>query len=238
LKGKQTIRLRSGIWSLFNIGYLCGLRVSEIGKLHQEHFNEPGGELFCTRLKNSISNTIRLDDKRKTLLKKYIREYQVKNGSPLFVSRKGNPLSARQLDRFLKHYAGKAKLPEDKAHWHTLKHSIAVHLAESGADVKELQKYLGHKKLIARWFIFSSPQSSRMFFIIRLQEALRLFEGPMKTPRKNVNRAQEQLKRKSQLIAKKLKLAHSIGRSCLQPLFVENFYILMFSPVFKIPRLF
>ena len=28
---------------MFNIGYLCGLRVSEIGKLHQEHFNEPRG---------------------------------------------------------------------------------------------------------------------------------------------------------------------------------------------------
>jgi integrase len=55
--------------AMFNIGYLCGLRVSEIGRLHQEHFNEPGGELFCMRLKNSISNTIRLDDKRKALLK-------------------------------------------------------------------------------------------------------------------------------------------------------------------------
>ena len=92
--------------AIFNIGYLCGLRVSEIGKLHQEHFNEPGSELFCTRLKNSISNTIRLDNKRKNLLKKYIREHQVKNGYPLFVSRKGNPVSSRQLDRLMKHYTG------------------------------------------------------------------------------------------------------------------------------------
>ena len=64
-----------------------------------EHFNEPGGELFCTRLKNSISNTIRLDDKRKNLLKKYIRESPARNGDPLFVSRRGNPISSRQLDR-------------------------------------------------------------------------------------------------------------------------------------------
>jgi site-specific recombinase XerD len=111
-------------------------------------------------LKNSISNTIRLDDKRKSLLKKYIREHQVKNGDPLFVSRKGNPISARQLDRLMKNYAGKAKLPEDKAHWHTLKHSIAVHLAESGADVKELQNYLGHKKIDSTmvYFQFTTKQ--------------------------------------------------------------------------------
>jgi site-specific recombinase XerD len=150
---------------MFNIGYLCGLRVSEIGKLHQEHFNEPGGELFCMRLKNSISNTIRLDDKRKNLLKKYIREHQVKKGDPLFMSRKGNPLSSRQLDRLMKYYAGKAKLPEDKAHWHTLKHSIAVHLAESGADVKELQNYLGHKKIDSTmvYFQFTTKQQDAFY---------------------------------------------------------------------------
>ncbi len=151
--------------AMFNIGYLCGLRVSEIGKLHQEHFNEPGGELFCTRLKNSISNTIRLDDKRKNLLKKYIRESRVQNGDPLFVSRKGNPISALQLDRLMKHYAGRAKLPEDKAHWHTLKHSIAVHLAESGADVKELQNYLGHKKIDSTmvYFQFTTKQQDALY---------------------------------------------------------------------------
>jgi len=66
--------------------------------------------------------------------------------SKLFVSRKGNPISSRQLDRLMKQYAGMASLPEEKALRHTLKHSIAIYLAESGADVKELQNYLGHKK--------------------------------------------------------------------------------------------
>jgi len=130
-----------------------------------EHFNEPGGELFCTRLKNSISNTIRLDDKRKNLLKKYIRESPARNGDPLFVSRRGNPISSRQLDRLMKHYAGKAKLPEDKAHWHTLKHSIEVHLAESGADVKELQNYPGHKKIDSTmvYFQFTTKQQDAFY---------------------------------------------------------------------------
>ncbi len=145
--------------AMFNIGYLCGLRVSEIGRLHQEYFNEPGGELFCTRLKNSISNTIRLDDKRKNLLKKHIRESQVKNGDPLGQPHFFAPTGPAEQ------YAGKAKLPEDKAHWHTLKHSIAVHLAESGADVKELQNYLGHKKIDSTmvYFQFTTKQQDAFY---------------------------------------------------------------------------
>ena len=155
----------------FNIGYLCGLRVSEIDKLHQENFNESGGELFCTRLKNSISNTIPLDDKRENLLKKYIRESQVKNGDALFLSRKGNPISARQLDRLMKQYADKAKLPEDKAHWHTLKHSITVHLAESGADVKELQNYLGHKKIDSTMVYFQFTAKKQDAFYNKIDKS-------------------------------------------------------------------
>ncbi|MBI9047354.1 MAG: tyrosine-type recombinase/integrase [Anaerolineaceae bacterium] len=34
-----------------------------------------------------------------------------------------------------------------KAGGNTLKHSIAFHLAESGADVKDLKNYIGHKKI-------------------------------------------------------------------------------------------
>jgi site-specific recombinase XerD len=65
----------------------------------------------------------------------------------------------------MKHYAGKAKLPEDKSHWHTLKHSIAVHLAESGADVKELQNYLGHKKIDSTmvYFQFTTKQQDAFY---------------------------------------------------------------------------
>jgi site-specific recombinase XerD len=170
-KKSNPYRLRNSC--MFNIGYLCGLRVSEIGKLKFDFFNEKQGELFCPRLKNSVSNTVRLDDKRKNLLKRYIREYDIKDGY-LFVSRKKNPVSSRLLDKLMKDYGRIAKLPKDKIHWHTLKHSIAVHLAESGADVKELQNYLGHRKIDSTmvYFNFTTKQQESFYKKIKIDSQI------------------------------------------------------------------
>ena len=115
---------------------------------------------------DSISNTIRLDEKRQKLLRKYLKEYELREGdSPLFLSRKKNPISSRQLDKLMKRYGELAKLPSDKTHWHTLKHSIAVHLAESGADVKELQNYLGHRRVESTmiYFHFTTRQQDDFY---------------------------------------------------------------------------
>lgn len=156
--------------AMFHIGYLCGLRSSEIGLLRKETFNERTGELFCSRKKNSYSNTIRLDETRIKVLKKHLRNVGIiESQAPIFSSKQGNPISPRMLDVLMKHYCETAKLPRDKAHWHTLKHSIAVHLAESGADVKELQNYLGHKKIenTMIYFQFTTRQEDIFYQKIR-----------------------------------------------------------------------
>jgi len=156
--------------AMFNIGYLCGLRVAEIGGLRREHFNDQMGEMFCPRLKNSISNTVRLDDSRIKLLKKYLREYRIEGtGTPLFLSRKKNPISARQVRTLMNSYANVANIPEDKRHWHTLKHSIAVHLLESGASIFEVKNYLGHKRVESTlvYAQFTSKQQDELYSKIR-----------------------------------------------------------------------
>lgn len=155
---------------MFNIGYLCGLRISEIGNLKLDHYNPQRGEIFCPRVKKSVSNVIRLDQKRIKILNKYLREYGIKEGeSPLFLSKRKKPISVRRLDQMMKGYAQKAQISDDKAHWHSLKHSIAVHLAESGADVKEVQNYLGHKdiKNTMIYFEFTTKQKDAFYEKIR-----------------------------------------------------------------------
>lgn len=154
---------------LFQIGYLCALRVSEISNLRIEYFNDRTGEMFCPRLKNSYANTIRLDDPRIRLLKRYIREYKLKDSQdPLFMSKKSNPLSARRIQQMMAHYAQLARIPLDKAHPHALKHSIAVHLAESGADVKELQDYLGHKNVQNTMIYFQFTTKQQDAFYVKI----------------------------------------------------------------------
>lgn len=132
--------------TMFHFGYFFGLRVSEVRLFCLEYYNENSESFYCRRLKNSISNTLFLDETRKRIFKKYVREYGIKDlYTPLFQSKKKNPISARQLDRLMRYYASIANLPKEKAHWHTLKHSIAVHLRESEADLRDVQEYLGHK---------------------------------------------------------------------------------------------
>lgn len=137
--------------ALFNIIYYCWLRASEVQLLKKEHYNKDTGEIFIKRLKGSRNNTIRLDDKRKKLLSRYIREYNWNKNyqineedTTLFKSKSWKPLDLEWIRFLMKQYGEKTKLPKEKQHPHCLKHSIAVHLAESWVDLKDLQYYLGH----------------------------------------------------------------------------------------------
>ena len=43
------------------------------------------------------------------------------------------------LDVLIRGYGEKAKFPDDKRHFHFLKHSIATHLLDTGADIRFVQ---------------------------------------------------------------------------------------------------
>lgn len=157
--------------TMIEVGYLCALRVGEISNLTLENFNQQAGEMYCNRLKKSQSNTIRLDSERIKLLKRYIREYKITDSQePLFLSKKKGAISERQIQRIMAAYCKAAKLPEEKSHPHALKHSIAVHLAESGVDIKDLQFYLGHKNIQNTLVYFQYTTSQQEIFYENLRK--------------------------------------------------------------------
>nr|WP_315068959.1 tyrosine-type recombinase/integrase [uncultured Clostridium sp.] len=153
--------------AIFRVAYRCGLRASEIALITLQDYNKIKGEIYCKRLKGSKNNTIRLDDKTKFVLDKYIEDSNIIiDNEPIFKSQKNNPISRQTLDYLIKKYCEIANISDkSKYHFHAIKHTTAVHLAESDMDIKELQWWLGHKSVTNTeiYFQFTTKQQERMY---------------------------------------------------------------------------
>lgn len=133
-------------YALFFLAYRHGLRVSEICQLRVVDVHLIEGRIWCSRLKGSISGFHKIDDKEKGIVQDWLK---LRNSrSPfLFPGRSSGPISRKTVDRLIKRYGKQAKLPVSKCHFHILKHSIAVHMLEAGAEIKLVQELLGHRNI-------------------------------------------------------------------------------------------
>lgn len=154
--------------AIFYIAEYAGLRVSEVGLIKLSDMNLYNREIYFHRLKNSNNNTLRIIDKDVyNALIKYMhyREEQKIDSPILFCSQKGNPISRKVLHDLMHKYCLLAGIPEEKAHFHTLKHTRAVELAELGLDTKEIQYWIGHKSIknTEIYFQFTSRQQETLY---------------------------------------------------------------------------
>jgi type 1 fimbriae regulatory protein FimB/type 1 fimbriae regulatory protein FimE len=132
--------------AIFLLAYRHGLRASEVGLLQRNDFDDKQLRLNIHRLKGSLSGVHPLQADEVRILKSYLRTRE--DSLPyLFPSRKGAPISRAMLDVLIKGYGETAKLPDDKKHFHVLKHSIATHLLDTGADIRFVQDWLGHANI-------------------------------------------------------------------------------------------
>lgn len=153
--------------AIFRLAYRCAFRASEIALIKLDDYNMAKGELYCKRLKGSKNNTLRLDEKTKKALDKYIIENNITSESQIiFTSQKNRPISRQTLDYLSKKYFAAANIEDrSKHHFHSIKHTAAVHLAECGMDIKELQWWLGHKSVSNTeiYFQFTTKQQEIMY---------------------------------------------------------------------------
>lgn len=153
--------------ALFRVMYYCGLRVSELSRLKTEFYKPIPHELYCSRQKGGIDNTLRtLVEKYQVLtaLERHIRINQPQNYlfTPLH---QDTPISRKQLDKLIKRSFDAAGINQEKAHCHVLRHTCAIQLAEMGYDGREIQFWLGHRDIrnTLIYLTFTTRQQEHMY---------------------------------------------------------------------------
>ena len=99
------------------------------------------------RLKGSHSGAHPLQPDEAKAIRAWLRERPQPPSPVLFPSNRGDPIARRTLDWLMKKYGEVADLLVSKRHFHCLKHSIATHLLEAGADLRFVQDWLGHSNI-------------------------------------------------------------------------------------------
>jgi len=133
--------------AMLELMYATGLRVSELVSLKMSAVNLEVGYLRSLG-KGSKERVVPIGDIAKTTIENYVINarplFQKKYTSEdLFLTRLGNAMTRQGFWKILKKYSTKAKIVGTVSP-HALRHAFATHLLERGADLRSVQKMLGH----------------------------------------------------------------------------------------------
>ena len=130
---------------LLQIAYAAGLRVSEVVRLQVGDLDSQRMLLHIRSAKGRKDRLVPLSAVLLQQLRDYWRRYRPRTW--LFPGQTPDShLSIGQLQRLCRQAMCAAGITK-KASMHTLRHSYATHLLESGTDLATLQKLLGHNQL-------------------------------------------------------------------------------------------
>ncbi|MDQ2086820.1 tyrosine-type recombinase/integrase [Herbivorax sp. ANBcel31] len=123
--------------------YSAGLRVSEVAKLKVENIDSERNLIFVKGAKGKKDRYTLLSNIALEILRDYFKLY--KPESWLFEGAKeGKHITERSIQKVFGRAVFKVGIKK-KASVHTLRHSFATHLLESGTDLRYIQELLGHE---------------------------------------------------------------------------------------------
>ncbi len=124
------------------LGYSCGMRVGEVSELKVNDIHFERNVIHIVQGKGRKDRQIPLSIKMAQQLHVYMKVYRPQIW--LFENpAHDGPLSARSLQKVFVRKAADAKIRRH-ATFHSLRHSYATHLMESGVDIRIIQELLGH----------------------------------------------------------------------------------------------
>ncbi|MEW6599620.1 MAG: site-specific tyrosine recombinase XerD [Nitrospirota bacterium] len=131
--------------AILEIMYSSGLRASEVVNLKVGDINFEAG--FLTIIgKGSKQRVVPVNEQALLTIRKYMDEsrpvfLKKRASNYLFLAKGGKPMTRQRLWQLIKKYSSALSV---KISPHTIRHCFASHLLDGGADLRALQKMLGH----------------------------------------------------------------------------------------------
>ncbi len=136
--------------AIIELLYATGMRVTELISLKRNDINLEHQLLKCTG-KGSKERWIPFSDRAHHILHDYIqlirpRLVRSKDTNQLFLNNHGYPISRQGVFYLIRNYAKRSGIKKNVTP-HTLRHTLATHLIENGADLRTVQEMLGHSDI-------------------------------------------------------------------------------------------
>lgn len=136
--------------ALLEVLYATGLRATEVVTLQLGDVNFTEGTLRCVG-KGDKERVVPLHERAQDSLKRYIKAGRPfllcdSGESTIFLNREGQPLTRQGLWFITQQCSQNAGL-ENQVSPHALRHTFATHLLEGGAELREVQEFLGHASI-------------------------------------------------------------------------------------------
>lgn len=131
--------------AMFELMYSSGLRVSEIISIKVNDVNFEAGFLKVFG-KGSKERIVPMNSRAAEKIKKYMQMLRnpllgSKDSPYLFLTTRGMPMTRQRFWQAIKEFGAALGITLSP---HTLRHSFATHMLDGGADLRSLQKMLGH----------------------------------------------------------------------------------------------
>ena len=161
---------------MFATLYNTGARVSELIGMRIADLSFESGPAIHIRGKGRKERQVPLWPDTARQLKRWLRQYPREPDEPLFINRAGNALTRVGITERLKLAAARAarqypQLVKQRIAPHIARHSLAMHMLQSGTHITVIALYLGHE----------SPVTTHMYLDADLemkQRALKTLHGP------------------------------------------------------------
>ena len=136
--------------AILELLYASGLRLAEVQALRIKDvdFNR---QLLRITGKGNKTRIVPFGRKAKDAVMQWLQIYPLWHGdfvpeASVFITQKGNPLGARQIENRVKFQAQRAGVNVD-LHPHLLRHCFASHMLSNSGDLRAVQEMLGHSNL-------------------------------------------------------------------------------------------